>query len=89
MFCLSTLSPRISVQLAKGYDAKAKMYMDINDLAYAGGYLTRGYGGFHGAYRTRATLLTALEHVMVYINLLNQYSKDLKAVVIKNDAEDL
>jgi membrane dipeptidase len=53
------------------------------------GQLSRGYGGFYGAYRTRAATLTTLEHIMVYINLLNQYPSDLKAILTKNDIDNL
>jgi membrane dipeptidase len=51
--------------------------------------LSRGYGGFYGAYRTRAATVTTLEHMMTYINLLKQYTSDLKAVTIRNDVETL
>jgi membrane dipeptidase len=53
------------------------------------GQLSRGYGGFYGAYRMRAATLTALEHIMAYMNLLKQYSKDLKTITTKGDVETL
>jgi len=51
--------------------------------------LSRGYGGFYGAYRMRAATLTALEHIMVYINLLNQHPQNLKPITTNNDVETL
>ncbi len=53
------------------------------------GQLSRGYGGFYGAYRIRAATLTALEHIMAYTNLLQQYSRDLKPITSKGDVENL
>ncbi|MEM4374652.1 MAG: dipeptidase [Nitrososphaerota archaeon] len=51
--------------------------------------LSKGYGGFYGAYRMRAATLTALEHIVAYNNLLKKYSKDLRAVLTAKDVEEL
>jgi Zn-dependent dipeptidase, microsomal dipeptidase homolog len=51
--------------------------------------LTRGYGGFYGAYRSRAPMLTALEHITTYYNLLKRYSGDLRAITTRRDLEEL
>ncbi|MEM0349328.1 MAG: dipeptidase [Candidatus Caldarchaeum sp.] len=51
--------------------------------------LAKGYGGFYGAYRTRAATLTTLEHIVTYNNLLRQHSKDLRPVVTASDVEEL
>ncbi len=56
---------------------------------YRVGQLSKGYGGFYGAYRMRSATLTTLEHVMTYINLLKQFPADLKAITTRNDVEDL
>ncbi|BAJ50537.1 microsomal peptidase [Candidatus Caldarchaeum subterraneum] len=51
--------------------------------------LARGYGGFYGAYRTRAPTLTTLEHIVTYNNLLRQHSKDLRPVLTTSDVDEL
>jgi len=56
---------------------------------YRVGQLSRGYGGFYGAYRMRSATLTTLEHVMTYINLLKQFPEDLKSITTRNDVEGL
>jgi membrane dipeptidase len=51
--------------------------------------LTRGYGGFYGAYRPRASLLTAIEHLTTYYNLLKRYRDSLRLVADRDDLEGL
>jgi len=51
--------------------------------------LTRGYGGFYGAYRTRAATLTTLEHIITYYNLLRKHHQDLKPILSLKDLEGL
>ncbi|GBC69288.1 hypothetical protein HRbin01_00985 [archaeon HR01] len=51
--------------------------------------LTRGYGGFYGAYRMRSATLTTLEHIVAYNNLLKKHRQDLRPILTLSDVENL
>lgn len=51
--------------------------------------LSKGYGGYYGAYRTRGPLITAIEHIVTYRNLLKKHDKDIKGIFTLDDLDKL